>query len=264
LWNAGLISNRRETFEQNKSVQECAFQIREILDALEKRGNSSIGLAIFRELRGLFGQTVIELARPLPPQKCHDLLAMMHPMPALLSQDSDTAHVDPPGDDDGSGDDGRPERWVTAATFWTPPAAQLARIKLESEDIDCQLANENIIAADFLLAAAVGGIKILVPAQQVERARALLTAVPPSMMTVQAAEFGACPECGSANIDRPIFQAKTFWAGIVALMLLGSLVLAPLALAAFAYYVIMWRPWRCRDCGDVFRRGEDRQGFPLG
>jgi hypothetical protein len=192
---------------------------------------------------------------------CYD--ALKHPMPALLSHDSDTAHVDPPGDDDGP-DDERPDRWVTAATFWTPPAAQLARIKLESEDIDCQIANENIVAADFLLAAAVGGIRILVPAQQVERARTLLAAVPPSMVTVQPAEFGACPECGSANIDRPIFQAKTFWAGIVALMLLGSLVLAPLALAGFAYYVIMWRPWRCRDCGDVFQRGEDRRGFPIG
>jgi predicted Zn-ribbon and HTH transcriptional regulator len=185
-------------------------------------------------------------------------------MPATLLPSEDTIDPGAPdGGDDGDPDSDKPVRWVTVATFWTPPQAHLAVSKLESEEIDCQLANENIVAADFLLAPAVGGIKILVPEHLAEKARALLSTSSSATMTVPPAQFGACPECGSTNIDRPILQAKTFWAAIVALMLLGSVVMAPLALAGFAYYVIMWRPWRCRDCGDVFRRGEDRRGFPI-
>jgi hypothetical protein len=189
-------------------------------------------------------------------------------MPATPTALKTTIDRIPPdsGEDGGDGDEHRdePVRWVTVATFWTSPQAHLAVSKLESEEIDCQLANENIVAADFLLAPAVGGIKIMVPEQMAEKARILLTTSSPATAALPPAQFGACPECGSTNIDRPIMQAKTFWAAIVALMLLGSVVMAPFALAGFAYYVIMWRPWRCRDCGDVFRRDEDRRGFPIG
>jgi len=186
-------------------------------------------------------------------------------MPATLSACRETIDAEPPaigGDGDDRG--GAPVRWVTVATFWTPPQAHLAIMKLESEEIDCQIANENIVAVDFLLAPAVGGIKIFVPEEMLERERAILSTPAAVMVTVQPVEFGTCPECGSTNIGRPIFQVKTVWAGVVAPMLLGTVFLAPVAIAAFAYYVIMWRPWRCRDCGEVFRRGDDRWGFPIG
>jgi hypothetical protein len=185
-------------------------------------------------------------------------------MPTALI-DQDPVDIDPPGEGDDPDDHGGdPVRWATAATFWTPPQAHLAILKLESEGFDCQLANENIIATDFLLAPAVGGIRILVPEEELEAAQSLLSTPSLAMVTVQPTEFGTCPECGSANIGRPVFQAKTLWAGVIALMLCGSVFLAPFSIAGFVYYVIMWRPWRCGDCGEVFRRGEDRRGFPVG
>ena len=177
-------------------------------------------------------------------------------MPAL-SEEIDTPIADPP--EDGSGDDhGDAMRWSVAGIFWSSPEVQLARIKLESEDIDCQIQNENIIAADYLLAPAVGGIKILVPEFEAERARGLLAK---PITASHAVPFNACPECGSTHITRPWLQAKTFWAAVVALMFVGSVFLAPLALAAVVYYLIMWRPWRCQDCGNVFRREVDQRGF---
>jgi hypothetical protein len=45
------------------------------------------------------------------------------------------------------------------------------------------------------------------------------------------------------------------------MMFLGSLFLAPLAIAGFVYYLVMWRPWRCEDCGNVFRREAKQQGI---
>jgi hypothetical protein len=182
-------------------------------------------------------------------------------MPAL-SEEIDTPPVSPP--DDGTWDDGNngPVRWCVVGVFWSSPEVQLARIKLESEGLDCQIQNENIIAADFLLAPAVGGIKILVRESDAQRARALLVK---SATASRAVPFNSCPECGSAHISRPWFQAKTVWAGVVALMLVGSVLLAPLALAGFVYYLIMWRPWRCQACGNVFTREATQRGFaPLG
>lgn len=176
----------------------------------------------------------------------------------ILRSNANTKYVDPPVDDGGD-DDRAPDRWVTAATFWTAPETHLARLKLESEDIECQIVDENIVAVDFLYAPAVGGIKILVPESELERARALL-ARPSETSDEEPIGFGLCPECGSAHIDRPYLQSKTLWAGMVALMLPPIL---PLSLAGFAYYLVMWRPWRCRACGNVFRRDDVRQGFPI-
>jgi predicted RNA-binding Zn-ribbon protein involved in translation (DUF1610 family) len=178
-------------------------------------------------------------------------------MPLLLTVEIDIP-TDLPPEDGGEDDDGEPIRWSVAGIFWSSPEVHLARLKLESEDIDCQIQDENIIAADFLLAPAVGGIKILVPEFEAHRARALLAK---PIAASRAVPFNVCPECGSAHITRPWLQAKTFWAGVVALMFVGSIFLAPLALAGFVYYLIMWRPWRCEDCGSVFRRGAKQQGF---
>jgi hypothetical protein len=178
-------------------------------------------------------------------------------MPLCQIDDIDTPMAFPP-DDGGEDRDGDPIRWSVAGIFWSSPEVQLARLKLESEDIECQIQNENIIAADFLLAPAVGGIKILVPEFEADRARALLAK---PIQAPRAVPFNACPECGSTHLARPWLQAKTVWAAVVAMMLSGSLVLAPLAIAGLVYYLIMWRPCRCQDCGNVFRRDGRPRGF---
>lgn len=78
-------------------------------------------------------------------------------------------------DDDFNGD-GRPIRWVTIATFFNPTQAHLARLRLESEGIDCVILDEFMAAHVF--AVAVGGIKVQVPAERVEEARAALAPRP--------------------------------------------------------------------------------------
>ncbi len=78
------------------------------------------------------------------------------------------------GDDDGDGDNNDPSNWITIATFWQPTEAHIARLKLESEEIDCLLIDENLVATDWLYANAVGGIKLRVPQSEATRARLLL------------------------------------------------------------------------------------------
>src|SRR5690348_8982234 len=74
------------------------------------------------------------------------------------------------GDDDDDGDDA-PVRWVTVATFWHSTRAHIARLKLESEDIDCVLFDEHL---NWLCATCGGGIKLQVPEPDAPRARLIL------------------------------------------------------------------------------------------
>jgi hypothetical protein len=93
----------------------------------------------------------------------------------LVEKPLDHTPADPPEDigpeDDGDGD---PIRWITIATFWQSTQAHIARLKLESEEIDCIIVDENLIAMDWLLANAAGGIKLQVPEEQAARAFQLL------------------------------------------------------------------------------------------
>src|SRR4051794_16984913 len=58
-------------------------------------------------------------------------------------------------DDDG---DGEPLRWVTIAKFSDPTAAHLARMRLESEQIDCMLLGETLVATVGIYANGAGGV----------------------------------------------------------------------------------------------------------
>jgi hypothetical protein len=92
------------------------------------------------------------------------LLRMQH---APVSRGPDVPVGD--ADDDGEGGGG----WVTIASFLTPFEANLARLKLESADIDCVLLDENI-AMTQAFGIMTGGVKLKVPALQADDARELL------------------------------------------------------------------------------------------
>jgi ribosomal protein L12E/L44/L45/RPP1/RPP2 len=63
---------------------------------------------------------------------------------------------------------------VTVATYRTLPEAEAARLHLEAEGLTTFLADAETVAMDWLLANAVGNIKLQVPPAQAEAAAALL------------------------------------------------------------------------------------------
>ncbi len=67
------------------------------------------------------------------------------------------------------------EKLVTIATYGNPIEANLARIKLASEDIDCFLAGENAVAVYGNI---VGTVKLQVRQSDVERATEILSRKP--------------------------------------------------------------------------------------
>jgi hypothetical protein len=151
----------------------------------------------------------------------------------------DDDDVAPPDDfdDGGEGEDGEPIRWETVATFWKPTDAHIARLKLESEEIDCVIIDENLVATDWLWANAVGGIKLQVPAPDAWRARALLDrgapTTPPSDEPVYDG-LERCPQCGSDAIVEQTFSRRI---AFLTILLLG----APLPFLRTGH--------RCTGCG---------------
>lgn len=63
---------------------------------------------------------------------------------------------------------------VTIATYHSQPQAEAARVRLAHDGIHAVLLNETIVAMDWLLMNAIGGIKLQVSAQDVERATEII------------------------------------------------------------------------------------------
>jgi hypothetical protein len=66
------------------------------------------------------------------------------------------------------------EPYVTVATFMLPTELAVARGLLESEGIDCRTLDEFTVQVHNLYSQAIGGVKLQVPAEEAEHARALL------------------------------------------------------------------------------------------
>jgi len=155
----------------------------------------------------------------------------------------------PPEDFDFDGDDesNDPIRWTTVATFWNPTEAHIARLKLESEEIDCMIVDENIVATQWLWASALGGIKLQVPEEELIRARGLLTTA--TQTSLRKNPDGAplfdgqqrCPQCGSEDIHATRWSRKF---AFLTILLLG----APLP--------FLHRRQRCAACGFEWRSEE--------
>jgi hypothetical protein len=65
-------------------------------------------------------------------------------------------------------------RLVTVASFSTSPQAHACKLRLEAAGVRAYLADDNLIAMDWLLSNAIGGVKVQVADADVARARTVL------------------------------------------------------------------------------------------
>jgi len=131
---------------------------------------------------------------------------------------------------------------VTIARFSHPTKAHIARAKLEAKGIWAFVADEHLIAANWLYSNAVGGVKLQVSERNAERALEILGIYldrDESGKDEVKDEQVECPQCGSTNVRyeryalRPVF---TSW----------LILPAPLP--------FLKRKWKCRDCGYEWKR----------
>ena len=82
---------------------------------------------------------------------------------------------------------------TTVATYQNSAEAQIARMRLAQAGIPCNLENDQVVATDWHVSTAVGGVRVKVAAADVEAARHALTPV-----TDDAAghEPRFCEQCG--------------------------------------------------------------------
>jgi hypothetical protein len=129
---------------------------------------------------------------------------------------------------------------VTLSSFATATEAGLAQSRLAFEGIRSYLDNENLIAANPLLANATGGVKLKVSAEDLERAREVLE-TPPSLDKEDLDEDDGytdeawrCPKCHHKRVELSRLPPGLFWPS---LLLLG----VPL--------LFIKRTKHCLDCG---------------
>jgi Zn finger protein HypA/HybF involved in hydrogenase expression len=96
--------------------------------------------------------------------------------------------------------------------------AHIAKGVLEEQDIRCWLKDENTVTIDPILTNAVGGIKIMVPEVQAERAREIL-----NRLRLEQKQAVVCPRCGSHNVELVSSPRKPInWISAVSTFFLGD------------------------------------------
>jgi len=140
-----------------------------------------------------------------------------------------------------------PNDLVVIRRFSTVPEARVAQSVIDAAGIPSDLADDNIIAADWLYSNLVGGVKLRVPADRAEEAVVLLdTAAEPLDDPASGTEHpfnsgDRCSVCGVADFEA-LTQGRR---GAIATLFFLGLPLVPV------HHVR-----RCRHCGTISKRGE--------
>jgi hypothetical protein len=132
------------------------------------------------------------------------------------------------------------KNWITVASFSRPFEAHLARTRLEADGITCVVSDEYLVRVDWLLSNAVGGVKLMVPVWEAERAREILRPRPRLLVVRDAssAEEMICPRC---HCDDVYYTRYSHRAAALFVLLLG--------------FLIPWRNvrWTCKQCGYAWK-----------
>jgi predicted RNA-binding Zn-ribbon protein involved in translation (DUF1610 family) len=126
--------------------------------------------------------------------------------------------------------------FIVAQVYTNYIDANIIMGRLEEEGINCWLKDENTVTIDPILTNAVGGIKLMVPESQADRAFDLLR----QFRTEQQSHL-KCPRCGSSNIDLVTTPRKASnWLGVIIGLLFTN------------YALSTDKVYHCFECGFEF------------
>jgi hypothetical protein len=102
-------------------------------------------------------------------------------------------------------------KFIIAQVYNNYIDANIIMGRLQEEGINCWLKDENTVTIDPVLANAVGGIKLMVPESQAERAFGLLR-----QFRSEQHAFLKCPRCGSVDVEFVTTPRKASnWIGVL-------------------------------------------------
>ncbi len=128
------------------------------------------------------------------------------------------------------------ERFAVLASYPSIWEAEIVVGRLQAAEIDAQLRDQHIVSANWLYSNAVGGVKVVVPHEQLVVAQSLLES-PVEDTEESLADWGACENCGSTETEL-VANRRSVW---LSYLLLGF----PLFLPKHRI--------RCRGCGTSSR-----------
>ena len=127
----------------------------------------------------------------------------------------------------------------TVASFREPYLAYIAKGKLDSEGIPAVVSDEHLVQINWTLSQAIGGVKVQVPEEAMERAREILKMdYLEELSEVEETQpkpepDDVCPKCGSGSISS---HGYSLWSLIPSILFLLPI-------------FFRWKKWVCNDCG---------------
>lgn len=95
--------------------------------------------------------------------------------------------------------------WVVIDGFIDVIQADIVRGRLEAEGIPAILGNRHLVAADWMYAQALGGVRILVPREFVSEARAVIADIDSGKfldVDEKLRQEAACADCGTKLVRK--------------------------------------------------------------
>ncbi|MCG9750169.1 DUF2007 domain-containing protein [Vibrio brasiliensis] len=126
---------------------------------------------------------------------------------------------------------------VVAERYSFPYEAQIAKASLESAGIECCIADEHTVNAQWLYSNAIGGVKLMVAEEDLDQARLILSSDFSAALECEEEVNTAdeCPHCGSTEL---IAHTQGKRPAFVVFILLGF----PLFFYKHGY--------KCNQCGE--------------
>ncbi|MBM4383550.1 MAG: DUF2007 domain-containing protein [Deltaproteobacteria bacterium] len=139
------------------------------------------------------------------------------------------------------------------ASFTYLHEAELARALLESAGIEAHVADQHLVGLDWQMASALGGVKVLVAAEQAAAARDVLAAPPEESAAFEASdspepldEAARCPKCGAEGVPANQLDRR---------LRAFSMLTVPLP------FTIGRHRLACEACGTRWRAVPEHRGF---
>jgi ribosomal protein S27E len=131
---------------------------------------------------------------------------------------------------------------VTIQTFDNSIDAHMMRMRFEDEGINCFIFDENIVNMNLLYNITVGGIKLKINYEDIEKAQLIIEEMNQSKLKNDNDEIIKCPKCQS---DQLIYGFKSMKGtkGILSGIISFILIIFPI------YYNTVNK---CKDCGHEF------------
>lgn len=134
------------------------------------------------------------------------------------------------------------EELVTLWRYRDLPEALVARAKLNSDDVWCVLADDNIVRLNWFLSNGVGGVRLQVANGDAEHAMTLLAeGIPAGFTAEETGEAYLQPECPNCHSQDATFQPMYKSIALLFLWFLGLPVWIPKKL------------WKCEDCSHEWK-----------